>query len=626
MSEQGSPQVNQSAAIMVAAGVQDECAIALVQAMRQAGLRVTFAETVNIAVRASEAAACVVVLRPDTWKTQAIATVMRAKPDCLIPVLAETMDLPRGPWTHPDIQLADDPAEGQQQIIQILHAYLETHERQAQTMPGKGAELVTINQLLNTRKRRQRRPIGVGPLITAFLLIVIVGLGGLLGYRYYTSGPSRANATAGTPGPISGTAPLAAYNAATPGQYCDGGSGAWGLGDRYMKTEKKKEVEVIDKYTTLQCRSNGTMLTRSGDYKDASSELFFDGIDEYASISQNYVAQVDATVTSGDAQANVFVDVHVHNNGYGRDNFEVNTLGRWEANTLSTVDASPINRLAIGFVSKGAKTYTLKVEVDGPKMMFWINSTLVTTVIDATYPDNTAIGFGMGDWSATEPISAVFSNFKYAELTPGQLDNTELAATSTAQAKTDLQTPYTARIPGYGCDTGAGQWQPMADEDNPGTLNCLASGMQLIAPASAKSVTSENFYWLNGNFPQNYKVSAQVDVGNIASVCAGLGLREDDHGDRYTFTICADGSWEIDYSGDADHTLVNGNVSGQSTYTLTAQVEGSALSISINNQLLKTVNDAHLTTTDHLSLFAGYYQLSQDQHVTFSNFVFTPLP
>jgi hypothetical protein len=259
-------------------------------------------------------------------------------------------------------------------------------------------------------------------------------------------------------------------------------------------------------------------------------------------------------------------------------------------------------------------------------MTFSIDGKQVTTVTDTTYPDNSAVGFGIGDGSATTPISAVFSNFKYGELTPGALASSDLAATATAQTQSDAQTPYTARIPGYGCDTGAGQWQPLVDEDEPGTLNCLANGMQLSAPASEKSITSENFYWLNGQFPQNYKVSAQVDVGNTANVCASLGLREDKDSDRYAFTVCADGSWEIDYLSDTFRTLAQGNVQKQSIYTITAQAEGSALSMSINNQLLKTVNDAHLTTTDHLSLFAGYYRSSQDQHVTFSNFVFTPLP
>jgi len=624
MSEQGSPQVNQ-AAIMVAAGAQDERAIALVQAMRQAGLRVTFAETVNIAVRASEVAACVVVLRPDTWKTQAIATVMRTKPDCLIPVLAETMELPRGPWTHPAIQLADDPVEGQQQVIQVLYAYLETHKRQARTAPSKSADLVTINQLLHTRKRRQRRPIGVGSLITTFLLIVIVGLGGLLGYRYYTSGPSRANATAGTPGTISGTAPLATYNAATPGQYCDGGGGSWSLDDRYVKTVNKQKAEITDKYTTQQCQSRGALLTRSDDY-NFYSEIFFYGINAYSHLAQHYTAQVDATIAAGDTHADIDMEVHDQDQGYGRYRFDVNTLGHWEANITSTTDGFPLKRLAIGFLPKGSKTYTLKVEVNGSVMKFWIDGKQAATIADTTYTGNDFLGFGMSDWSTKTPISAVFSNFKYAELTPGQLDNTELEATATAQAKMDLQTPYTARIPGYGCDTGAGQWQPLADKDEPGTLNCLANGMQLSAPASEKSITSENFYWLNGQFPQNYKVSAQVDVGNTANVCASLGLREDKDSDRYAFTVCADGSWEIDYLSDTFRTLAQGNVQKQSIYTITAQAEGSALSMSINNQLLKTVNDAHLTTTDHLSLFAGYYRSSQDQHVTFSNFVFTPLP
>ncbi|MGH2507440.1 MAG: hypothetical protein ACRDHZ_08575, partial [Ktedonobacteraceae bacterium] len=62
MQEQGSPFSHASASILVAAGSQDAQAMALVQALRKAGLRVIFAETMALAIRASEAAACVAVL------------------------------------------------------------------------------------------------------------------------------------------------------------------------------------------------------------------------------------------------------------------------------------------------------------------------------------------------------------------------------------------------------------------------------------------------------------------------------------------------------------------------------------------------------------------------------------
>lgn len=624
MQQQGSSFSDQSISILLAAGPQDEQARALVLKLRGAGLRVVFAETMNMAARVSEAAACVVVLRPDTWKTQTIATVMRAKPDCLIPVLAETMDLPRGPWTHEAISLANDPDQGEQELISALRDYLAARPAPKPVL-RENAEPLTINQILAAKKRRRRR--NAGPLITAILLLIIVGLGGLMGYRYYTNHTRTSLASNSTSGVSLPTAtPHVSYAAKTPGQYCDPGNGQWGLGERYVKTVNKQKTEVIDKYTTLQCQTNGALLTRTGDY-DVYSELFFDSSDSYSFLAQHYIAQVDATVTAGDAQADITMDVHIHDNGYGRYNFDVNTLGHWEATTGSTIDGSTINRLAIGFLPRGARTYTLKVEVNGPVMTFWINGIQVTTVTDTTYADNSAIGFGVNDWSAKSPVSALFSNFQYEELPPSTLATPVVVATATAQAQASLQTSYTARVPGYNCDKGAGQWQPPADLDaDKATLHCLPNGLQLTEPGTTDIIGEENFYWRNGHFPQNYQVSAQIDASGTGSRCAGLGTRANDNGDEYIFAICADGSWEIDLLTNTFHTLAQGQIGAQNVYTLTARLDASVLSLSINGQLMKTVNDSHLKTTDHLSLLVGLYKSNQPATAIFSNFVFTPLP
>ncbi len=625
MQAQGS-SLDRSSAVMVAAGPQDEQARALVQALRQAGLSVVFAETANIAARASEAAACVAVLRPDTWKSQAIATVMRARPDCLLPVLAEPMELPRGPWTGPVLSLVDDAGQGEQQLIQALRDYLATRPQPELASP-RNTDPVTIDMLLARKKfRRSRR---TGPVITAILLLIIVALGGLLGYRYYTSHPGKsvpANALSN----VSTAVPQAAYAATVPGPTCDLRGGQWEQGDRYMKTVDGKKVEVLDKYTTVQCQPDGALVTRSGDY-GFYSELFFDGPYTSTSISQHYFAQVDATIVAGDAQASLTMDVHIQDGGYtgksyGRDGFEVNALGHWEANTASPVDGSPVNRLAVGFLSRASKTYTLAVEVNGPLMTFWINGKQVTSVTDTTYTDNSAIAFGVSDDSARAPISALFSHFKYEALSPGTLATPQIVATATAQAQANLQKPYTARIPGYNCDKGAGQWQPLADMPwEKAVLHCLPTGMRLTEPGNTATIGEEDFYWLNGNFPQDYKVSAKIDVSAANDGCAGLGTRADRDGNSYGFIICADGLWAIVSLAKKSHIIVHGWVNAQSVYTMTAESKGTSQSLFIDGHLIKTINDSHLKNTDHISLLAGYYRSSQVVSAIFSDFTFTPL-
>lgn len=630
MQEQGSPFTGRAASILLAAGPQDEQAQSLVQTLRSAGLRVIFAETVNIAARASEATACVVVLRPDTWKTQTIATVMRAKPDCLIPVLAETMELPRGPWTQAAISLVDAPEQAEQELIQALRDYLA-----ARPLPETGGQgssgqftLSDINRLTRRRRRSAR------PLITTILVLLIFGLGGLLGYRYYTGQPGKSAAATNQPGKSTTTpvnlptsAPHVTYSATTPGPDCDRGIGQWDKGEHYIKTVDNKKVEVFDKYTTLQCQSDGMLVTRSGDY-DVYSELFFEGPGVEGSIARHYFAQVDATITAGDAQASLAMDAHIQGNNYGRYNFDINTLGHWEASIGSTVDGSSINRLAIGFLPKAAKTYTLAMEVNGPLMSFWIDGTRVTTVIDTTYSGDDSIAFGMSDWSAKTPISALFSHFKYEELPLGSQATPSVLATATTQTQNSLHTLYSARVPGYNCDKGAGQWQPLADSNNPGKLHCLSSGMQLTVPASSKLIAEEDYYGLDGHFPQNYRISAQIDVSAANRSCAGLSTRlspGNSHG-AYAFVICPDGSWEIALVTDKYKSLAQGWVGAQNAYTITAVSNGSAQTLYINGQLIKTVHDSHLQSTDRIGLDVGLYQSGQQASAIFSDFVFTPLP
>ena len=58
MQEQGSPDIDPYLSILVASGPQDELAIALVQTLRDAGLRVIFAQTVTLAARVAGDACC----------------------------------------------------------------------------------------------------------------------------------------------------------------------------------------------------------------------------------------------------------------------------------------------------------------------------------------------------------------------------------------------------------------------------------------------------------------------------------------------------------------------------------------------------------------------------------------
>ena len=185
------------------------------------------------------------------------------------------MQLPRGPWTHQPIDLTTNPEQGEQELIQTLRAYLAQQSASTPTK-GKSPKLVPLNsaRVLPLRPKRRRK---VRTLITTILLILLIaGLGGLLGYRYYTH-QSLPKVTLSANSSVLSTPRNYVYNATAPGPLCDtAGGGQWEQGERYIKTVNNKKVEVFDKYTTLQCQSDGALVTRSGDYS-VYSELFFDG-------------------------------------------------------------------------------------------------------------------------------------------------------------------------------------------------------------------------------------------------------------------------------------------------------------------------------------------------------------
>ena len=606
-----SEQESSSLSVLVAAAPQDEQAFALVRKMRDARLRVIFANTATMAAHADEAAVYLAVLRPDTWKTPTIATVMRLKPTCLIPVLAEPMELPRGPWTHEALSIGENLNESTQEIIQVVRDYLAV-----QPAPISTAKLdekpLTVAEITKFKKRR--RPHNLRPLLSVLLVLLVVGFGAAAGYRYLTAHPSKSPSSAAPT-----TAALPTYIARTPG-LCDSGGGQWEQADRYKKDRK---VEIYDRYISTRCQSDGLLIMRSGAYS-VYSEVFFDGVGISPTLASHYYAQVDASVVSGDAQASFTLDVHVH--GYGRYGFDINTFGHWETNVNDTVDGSPMKRLSIGFFPKASQTYRLAVEVNGPVMSFFIDGTRVTTVTDTTYTENSSIAFGVDDYTATQPISALFSNFQYKELPVSPLISVQAVATATTQAQAALQKPYSTQIPGYGCDQGGGQWQPLADAGVSGTQQCLPNGFKLTNPQNDKMITEANFYWLDGHFPQNYKVAVQVDVSAAGDGCAGLSTRVDAQNNSYTFIICANGSWAIILDTDTFHTLAQGQVRAHNSYKIMAMSDGSTQSLFINDELIGTANNAQLQSTDHISLNTGLYTTSQSISATFSNFVFTPLP
>jgi hypothetical protein len=442
------------------------------------------------------------------------------------------------------------------------------------------------------------------------------------------------------------TTPLASipYVAIHPGPGCDSGGADWSIGSQYKavvtpaagtptaEPGATPTLQVIDDPSTrTACQQNGLLVT-STDHFDAYSAIIFG--EHGLPLAHHFRTQITATVVTATSSAGFDLGVRRQDGAfstsgtdYGNDTLNVGVDGGWQTDryndTTDQVDAT----FTRGFVQP-AKSFTLAAEVDGPLMTFAINGHKVTTAFDPTYPESYGIDFGIADAAdAKSPPSALFSHFVYTALPETHLSLPEARATATAQVATASRTPYVAAVPGFGCDTGGGQWKPASVASDYVTTRCLPQGLAVSEGASENYIGSISFYWLSGNFPANYKVKARIDVSGLAGGCAGLVTRIDGQSlEGYNFSICADGSWQIErYDSNGKlHQLAQGQVAQHSAYTVEATSNGPSQSLALDGAQVGSVSDKTYTTTDHLELFVSPPQGSAGSAV-FSNFVFTPL-
>lgn len=106
--------------VLIAAAPDEPRADRLALELEQIGWQVVLARTPAAAARAPQAVACLVVLRAASWNAPAIVATVRARPRLLIPVLAEPMGLPAGPWTEAPIEMRLSPAAIARQIDEVI--------------------------------------------------------------------------------------------------------------------------------------------------------------------------------------------------------------------------------------------------------------------------------------------------------------------------------------------------------------------------------------------------------------------------------------------------------------------------------------------------------------------------
>ena len=633
--------------ILIATAPNDPQAIGLAKELRTLGMNIIVAETVGLASQADEVGACIILLRLGQWRsTPSIVTAMRCNPRYMIPVLAEPMPLPNGSWATEPVKIRESLTTTAKELQILITNYFQTLPESpaasATRNPNTGPLVALPKSLLQPsgHKAKQKRSVLYTQLLVA--LLILLGLGLLAYYRPHLTLPRFATSTQQslTASNIVGNHP---YIATAPGPGCDAKGADWEVGTYYKvpvtptasqatplpKSTPTLQV-VIDNSTVTTCQQNG-LLVKHMDHFDNYATIIFASTNPLA---QHFKTQVTATVVAASNTASFDLGVRNQGNarvnsngGYGDDTIAVDGTGRWDTQRYNDITDQQDAHFTTGFIP-ATKTFTLAAEVDGPLMTFSLNGQKVTTIVDPTYPTSYGISFGISDPDAKSPPSALFSQFTYTPLSATNLTTNDVIATATAQAGKDGQTPYTTSTPGFGCDKKGGQWEPVLAGKDAVTTSCLPQGLSVSQGASAKYISDIAFYWLNGNFPTNYKVSVQIDLSKLNGGCAGITTRTDLQAAGYVFFICADGSWQIvryDSNGGNGHQLASGTTIQRSSYTLEATSNGSLQSLSLNGVKVSSVTDKTLTTTAHVDLSTAPPQGSAGTAI-YSNFVFTPLP
>jgi hypothetical protein len=215
------------------------------------------------------------------------------------------------------------------------------------------------------------------------------------------------------------------------------------------------------------------------------------------------------------------------------------------------------------------------------------------------------------------------------------------AAPRLAQASAQqVSLPYQALIPGPGCDSGGTLSLPSGDSSLPRgdwsvppgfpiTTRCLRTGLQVAA--AHRGSGDVQFLPPSGTFPQNYRVSVQVNLSHMPDGCASIYTRSTSAG-HYVTSICTNALpgaqtyvWGIQRVDSATFKqLALGTVPKANEYTLAATAANSTQQITIDGASA-SVSDAKFSATRSISL--GISDSSpQGGSAVFSNFRFMPLP
>jgi hypothetical protein len=630
------------------------------------GYETILIDTPRKAERAADADVCVVVLTPDGWRDPAIVAVMRERPPALIPVLAAPMDVPNAPWSDEPIPMRGSSRAVAEAVADAVDAAMRAarangaRSRPGASYPPEGARSsrpryddtgrgasyppetsrtsrprppYPEDERGTARTSRPRPPYpdggsrgsfppgGMGgPGLNAFgepvqlgaadaaaakkkgkpgrvvlivgLVIVLLGGLGYAGYRFRNKLFPHATTAAALPKP---------YSAAAPGPGCDKGTGQWSLAASHT-------------YFTTTCSATGIAVKQTAT-SAYSPTVYFKGTGQ--GLPQSYSVQVAATITSGDALSGVGLLVHGQAAGGGHIFLALENTA-WGFAVLSGDNKGTVGKRR-GFFAAPTKVLTLLVEVVGPTMTFTINGKQVTHLTEPSFSSSDDLGFYI-DSADGKLMSATFSNFVYTPLPDPTISSDDAVSTAIA-INNALPNPYTAAVPGPGCDTGGGQWAlPSVYGETGGKSTCTASALQIQANAGAGIETG--FYGEHGYLPSNYTVAVTMNPAD-ANSCGGVTTH--DSTGAYIYVLCANGAYVIldgSLGGSQANILASGSIGSAAPFKISIVEKGNTHTLTVNGNALPAVTNSAITTTDHISLFALGIS-GNPSTVAFASFAFT---
>lgn len=569
----------------------------LAAALRQLGWRVIAVDSAaEVASQAPGALACLILLRTgmreDAVIQAALGTILRH-----IPVFGEPLILPFGEWGAAPVVLGDDVAAAAAQIGALIAppaAYPGYPPAQygAGGVPYYAAGYPGYGYPAASAKSAGRAPWRIIIGVVVAFVVVACTFGGIALVRSVKA--------------LTGDHP---YSAAVPGATCDTGPAHW------TNSSKAK----------VTCNADGALVAQTTDLHHAATLRFRPPPGTFPT---NYRASVAAQFVSGPHYSQVGI-TSLHQFDASGYLFYVYDTGEWKL--LRQDSAGNLQRMRIGFLPKALTALTLQVEVAGPNSAFSVNGTLVTTFADATLTSTYSLDLLVASGDDQTPSSAQFSHFSYVpEGSSALSQDTGIAATSTALAvPAAVAKAYTATHPGMGCDTGGAVWaHPSYFYDDVTQAACDATGLTLSQTYDGYNGI-EVFYFVNGNFPRNYQVDVRIDLRKLTKGCTGIETKDSGAGTIH-YLVCQNGSWRLEVfkTGDSNWThLATGTLPGPlTTITMTTRDVGTTHSLLINGHVLATVDNAVTMDTYNINLTMNGGSQDGSGSVTFSNFVFTPLP